>query len=286
MKIKAKLEPGKVALVTGGSSGIGKAIACGLAERGMHVWLVAQRKDLLDSARIEVETHRKNQNQVIGTVSADVSDWDQVRMAVRQLSEKSGPPDLLVNSAGVTHPGYVEKLDLNIFNWMMEVNYFGTVYMTKEVLPVMLKRGSGYILNISSMGGIIGAFGYTAYAASKFAVRGFTDALRQEIGLLGIGVSILFPSDTDTPQLEYENNFKPPETKALGNLSGSMNATDVARVTLKGIERGKYLIIPNFEGNFWYLLNRLLGSAGSNLLLDQIIANARKKNNVSHVKEA
>ena len=136
------------------------------------------------------------------------------------------------------------------------------------------------------MGGIIGAFGYTAYAASKFAVRGFTDALRQEIGLLGIGVSILFPSDTDTPQLEYENNFKPPETKALGNLSGSMNATDVARVTLKGIERGKYLIIPNFEGNFWYLLNRLLGSAGSNLLLDQIIANARKKNNVSHVKEA
>lgn len=199
MKIKAKLEPGKVALVTGGSSGIGKAIACGLAERGMHVWLVAQRKDLLDTARIEVETHRKNQSQMIGTVSADVSDWDQVRSAVNLVSVKSGPPDLLVNSAGVTHPGYVEKLDLNIFNWMMEVNYFGTVYMTKEVLPVMLKRGSGYILNISSMGGIIGAFGYTAYAASKFAVRGFTDALRQEIELFGIGVSILFPSDTDTP---------------------------------------------------------------------------------------
>lgn len=285
MKIKAKLQPGKVALVTGGSSGIGKAIACGLAERGMHVWLVAQRKDLLDTARKEVETHRKNQNQVIGTVSADVSDWDQVRSAVNIICEKSGQPDLLVNSAGVTHPGYVEKLDINIFNWMMEVNYFGTVYMTKEVLRSMLTQGSGYILNISSMGGIIGAFGYTAYGASKFAVRGFTDALRQELKFLGIGVSILFPSDTDTPQLDYENEFKPPETKALGNLSGSMTASDVAKITLRGIERGQYFIIPNFEGNFWYLLNRVLGSAGSNLLLDSIITSAVKKKN-SHMKEA
>jgi len=285
MKIKAKLQPGKVALVTGGSSGIGKAIACGLAERGMHVWLVAQRKDLLDTARKEVETHRKNQNQVIGTVSADVSDWDQVRSAVNLICEKSGQPDLLVNSAGVTHPGYVEKLDINIFNWMMEVNYFGTVYMTKEVLRSMLTQGSGYILNISSMGGIIGAFGYTAYGASKFAVRGFTDALRQELKFLGIGVSILFPSDTDTPQLDYENEFKPPETKALGNLSGSMTASDVAKITLRGIERGQYFIIPNFEGNFWYLLNRVLGSAGSNLLLDSIITSAVKKKN-SHMKEA
>ena len=135
------------------------------------------------------------------------------------------------------------------------------------------------------MGGIIGAFGYTAYGASKFAVRGFTDALRQEMKLFGIGVSILFPSDTDTPQLEYENKFKPPETKALGNLSGSMNANDVARVTLKGIERGQYLIIPNIEGNFWYLLSRFLGSAGSNLILDSIIKSAVKKKN-SPIKEA
>ncbi len=166
----------------------------------------------------------------------------------------------------------------------MEVNYFGTVYMTKEVLRSMLTQGSGYIVNISSMGGIIGAFGYTAYGASKFAVRGFTDALRQELKFLGIGVSILFPSDTDTPQLDYENEFKPPETKALGNLSGSMTASDVAKITLRGIERGQYFIIPNFEGNFWYLLNRVLGSAGSNLILDSIITSAVKKKN-SHMKE-
>src|SRR4030043_5981 len=145
MKIKRKLEPGKVAVVTGGSSGIGKAIACGLASRGMDVWLVARRKDVLDSARIEVEYHRQNTSQMIGVVSADVSELDQVQTTVKKESKKSGPPDLLVNSAGVAHPGYVQELDMNIYNWMMEGNYFGTVYMTKEILRLMLEKGSGYI---------------------------------------------------------------------------------------------------------------------------------------------
>ena len=285
MKIKAELKPGKVALVTGGSSGIGKAIACGLAERGMHVWLVAQRSELLNEARKEVETRRVDQNQKIGIVSADVSQWDQVRTAVKQVTDSSGPPDLLVNSAGVTHPGYVEKLDLNIFSWMMEVNYFGTVYMTKEMLPAMIKRGSGYILNISSGAGYVGVFGYSAYAASKYAVRGFSDVLRQEMKLYGIGVSTMYPSDTDTPQLAYENRFKPPETKALGNFGGSMSAEDVAKVAIKGIERGKYYIFPNFESWFWIRLSEL--SRGLfDFVEDKIIAGASKKKNISQTKEA
>src|SRR4030042_5660242 len=285
MKIKAKLEPGKVALVTGGASGIGKAIACGLASRGMDVWLVAQRKDLLTTARLEVETHRENQSQKIDTVSADVSVLDQVQLAVEKVIEKSGPPDLLVNSAGVTHPGYVQELDINIFKWMMEVNYFGTIYMTKEVLLGMVKKGSGYIVNISSMAGMISIFGYTAYAASKFAVKGFSDALRQEMKLHYIGVSVVLPSDTDTPQLEYEKRIKPFETKALGSISGSMTADEVAKDTLTGIERGRYMIIPGLEGKVLYHLNGLLG-LGINPIIDYIIADAIKKKNSYHSKEA
>jgi 3-dehydrosphinganine reductase len=284
MKIKAKLEPGKVALVTGGSSGIGKSIACGLVERGMDVWLVAQRKDLLDSARKEVETHRKNPNQKIGTVSADVSDWDQVRMAVKQISEKSGSPDLLVNSAGVAHPGYVQELDLIIFTWMMEVNYFGTVYVTKEVLPAMLKRGSGYIVNISSIAGFLGTFGYTAYGASKFAVRGFSDALRAEMKLHGIGVSILFPPDTETAQLEYESHYKPLETKALSGSTKTISPDVVAHETIKGIERGRYIILPGLESKLIYILNGMIGG-GLSFYMDQIIAKASKKPISSYSKE-
>ena len=285
MKIKAQLEPGKIAIVTGGSSGIGKAIACSLFNRGLDVWLVAQRKELLESARKEVELHRRNQNQIVNVISADVSELDQVYRVVKIVTEKSGAPDLLVNSAGVAHPGYVQDLDINIFSWMMEVNYFGTVYMTKQVLPFLLKNGSGYIINISSIAGIISVIGYTAYAASKFAVKGFTDALRQELKLHGIGVSLVLPSDTDTPQLEYENKIKPPETKALGSMTGSMSPDEVAKVTLSGIEHGKYLIIPGLEGKVLYHLNGLL-RGGVNPIIDMLIADAIKKKNSSHKKEA
>src|SRR4030066_2542112 len=285
MKIKAKLEPGKVALVTGGSSGIGKAIVCALAEQGMDVWLVAQREDLLESACKEVEIHRKNQSQNIRMVSADVSDLNQVRTAVKEIMDISGSIDLLVNSAGVVHPGYVEQLDLHIFNWMMEVNYFGTVYMTKEVLPAMIKRGSGYIANISSGAGLISYFGYTAYAASKFAVRGFTQALRQEMKVRGIGVSIVYPPDTDTPQLEYENQFKPPETKALSGTGGLMSPDVVASTILKAISRGQYRIIPGFELKLYYRLSCLSESL-LHFIIDQIISNAQKKKNSSLKQEA
>jgi 3-dehydrosphinganine reductase len=276
MKIKAQLMPGKIALVTGGSSGIGKAIACSLVERGMHVWLLAQRKDLLNSTRLEVETHRKNPDQQIATVSADVSDWDQVRKAIQFISENSGIPDLLVNSAGVTHPGYVESLDLNIFSWMMEVNYFGTVYVTKELLPSMIDRGSGYIVNISSIAGFMGTFGYSAYGASKFAVKGFSDVLRAEMKLHNVGVSVVFPPDTQTPQLEYESGIKPPETKALSGNTKVLSAEQVAAETISSIEKGKYNILPGFDGKLIYRLNGLFGGVLT-AYMDSIVAKANGK---------
>ncbi len=284
MKIKAQLGPGKIAVVTGGSSGIGKAIACGLAERGMDIWLVAQRQDVLESALIEVKAHRKDQTQNFYTFSADVSDLDQVRKTMHTITDKSGVPDLLVNSAGVTHPGYVQDLDMNIFEWMMEVNYFGTVYMTKEAIPGMIKRGSGYILNVSSGSGVVSTFGYTAYGASKFAVHGFSEALRMEMKVHGIGVSILFPSDTDTPQLAYENQFKPPETRAINSLAGANRAEDVAKSSLRSIEHGQYFILTNFDSKFLYIVNRL--SPGLlRYILDTIIANTVKKNGRDTSKE-
>jgi 3-dehydrosphinganine reductase len=284
MRIKAKLEPGKVAVVTGGSSGIGKAIACELAERGMHVWLLAQRKDILESAQKEVERHRKDENQVIGIVSVNVSDLNQVRKTMSFVTEKCGPPDLLVNSAGVTHPGYVETLDIEIFKWMMEVNYFGTVYMIKEVLPAMIKRGSGYILNVCSGSGVASTFGYTAYGASKFAVHGFSEALRMEMKSHGIGVSIVFPSDTDTPQLAYENRFKPPETRAVNSLAGLNKPEDVAKCTIRSIEQGQYFILTNFESKFWYVVVRLFPGL-LRYILDTIVDNTIKKENMQDNKK-
>ena len=285
MKIKAQLEPGKVAVITGGSSGIGKAIAIDLFKHGMDVWLVAQRIEILESTRKEVEAHRRNQNQKVEIISADVSDLDQVKRTVKQVTESSGPPYLLVNSAGVTQPGYIQEQDINIFRWMMEVNYYGTLYMCKEVIPALINQRSGYILNISSFAGYLGGFGYTAYGASKFAVRGFTEALRQEMKPFGIGVTIIYPSDTDTPQLEYEKKFKPVETEALANFAGAMSAAQVAEVALKGIERGQYVIFPALEGKFWVQINRLSSSL-LQFIIDLIVADAVKKKNTARQKEA
>jgi 3-dehydrosphinganine reductase len=185
----------------------------------------------------------------------------------------------------VAHPGYVQDLDLDIFTWMMEVNYFGTVYVTKELIPAMLRRGSGFIVNISSVAGFIGTFGYTAYGASKFAVRGFSDALRAEMKLHNIGVALVFPPDTQTAQLEYENKIKPAETKALAGNTSVMTAEDVATEIIRGIERGKYIILPGLESKLIYRLNSIVGG-GLRYYMDQVVAKASKRTNSSKTKEA
>ena len=105
--------------------------------------------------------------------------------------------------------------------------------------------------------------------------------LRQEMKPHGIGVSIVFPSDTDTPQLEYENKFKPVETKALANFTGAKKAEEVAKVVIKGIERGKFNIFTALEGKIWVTVNRLSPDL-LQFIIDRIIAGAIKKKNTAH----
>ena len=113
--------------------------------------------------------------------SVDVRHPEEVAELIEKVTHQAGVPDIVINSAGVAHPGYVQELDLDIYHWMMDVNYYGTVHVVKAVLPAMLERGSGYIVNIGSVASRIGVFGYTAYSGSKFAVAGFTDVLRMEL---------------------------------------------------------------------------------------------------------
>lgn len=265
----------RIALITGGSSGIGLALAHLLAEAGAHVWLLARRKAALEAALAALP---RASGQRCGIVAADVSDWRQVQAAVERIGSEVGVPDLVVNSAGVTHPGYVQEIPLEIFRQMIEVNYLGTVHLVKAVLPGMMARGSGHIVNISSAAGFLGVFGYTAYGASKFAVRGFSDVLRAELRPLGIRVSIVFPPDTDTPQLAYENQFKPPETKALAGSAGVLSPRQVAEEILRNVARGRYVILPGLEMKLIYRLSGLLGNAVYPLM-DWMIQNARRKIN-------
>ncbi len=261
----------RLVLITGGSSGIGLALAHKLAAQGGRVWLLARRRKALEEALAGLD----GASGRCGMLVADVADWKQVQAAAKRLEREDGPPDLVINSAGVTHPGYVQDIPLEIFRQMMDINYMGTVHVVKALLPGMIARGAGQIVNICSAAGFLGVFGYTAYGASKYAVRGFSDTLRAEVKPLGIRVSIAFPPDTDTPQLAYENQFKPPETRALAGNAGVLSAEQVAEAILRGVERGRYVILPGFENKMLYRLSGLLGNAVYPLM-DWMIAGARR----------
>ena len=271
---------GKLALVTGGSSGIGLAMARLLAAEGARVWILARRHERLRRALNSLASVNGNQP---GMLAADVSDWHQVEAAVQHVTEAAGVPDLLINCAGVTFPGYLQGIQLEVFRHMMDVNYFGTLYMVRAVVPGMVERGSGHIVNISSSGGFVTGPGYVAYSPTKYAVRGFSDALRAELKPLGLQVSLVFPPDTDTRQLAFEKRLKSPELQYVSDHAsigpfklGKLSPHEVAKAIIRDIKRGKYIILPGTGNYAMYHLIRYLGNLVYPMTDDQW-AEARRK---------
>lgn len=294
----------KNVIITGGSSGIGKATAKLLASEGANVFILARGQGKLDQALLEIEAERVNPDQRFEAFSADVTSYAQVEAAIAAIAEANGPPDILINCAGMVYPGHFDQLPMSSFRDQMDLNYFGTLHMVKAVLPHMKKRGSGHIVNISSFGGVFGGFGYSAYGASKFAVCGFTEALRAELKPHNIAVSLTLPSDTETPQLEKERELRPREIElisgtgeaenlarpsefiaywlakfVLSDNGDAMNPNQVARAILKGIKTRRYLIFPDTMLKIVYYLRGLLIPV-ANWAQDQLVEVARRERGV------
>jgi 3-dehydrosphinganine reductase len=269
----------KLVLITGGSSGIGLSLAKQLAQAQANVWILARRPEQLDKAIEEIETCRKNPSQKFGRIEADVSDEQQINDELSKFIETNGVPDILINSAGYARPGMFNDLDSDVFRQEMNVNYFGMIYSCKKIVPGMVARGSGHIINISSMAGFIGTIGYTAYCGSKFAVRGFTDTLRSELKKFGVKVSIVFPPDTRTPGFEVENRYKPAITKTFTEDNGGVfEPDDVAKVILKDAAKGKYTILPGSSTGAWYFIYGIGMSLDIiNPVMDYMLGQAWKK---------
>ena len=253
----------QLVLITGGSSGIGLALAKNLASRGSNVWIMARRPQILQTALQEIEKYRINQNQIFGALTADVSDEDQVNRTLDYFLKENGIPDLVINSAGITYPGHFEEIPADAFRQVININYLGMVYVLKKIVPEMIARKSGYIVNISSLAGFGGVYGYSAYGPSKFAVSGLSETLLFELKYYGIKVSVVFPADTETPQLEEDRRMRPDVTEALSSDNASaMSPEKTAELIIKGIHRGQYAITPGFDSTWMYHARHTLSKFG------------------------
>ena len=239
---------GKIAFVTGGSSGIGLSTAKLLSERGVKVIIASRDEDKLKRAVKKI-------NPAPEYMVMDLSKISSVESGVSSFLKENDPPDILVNCAGISHPGHFDELSIDVIEETIETNLMGTILITRLFYPHM-KSGSS-IVNVGSFAGFMGLYGYTAYSASKFGITGFSEALRMELKKKGINVSLILPSDTMTPQLERENLTKPKELKKVSSTIKPIDPEKVAESIIRVIVTGKFLVIPTFSGKLTYLIYRL-----------------------------
>jgi short-subunit dehydrogenase len=220
---------GKVVLITGASSGIGALVARLLSQCGAIPVLTARSHAKL--LEVSATIHGEHAVYVM-----DVTSEEQIREVVSQVQQRYGKIDVLLNNAGYGEFVPFSEATLSHFEQMMDVNYMGTVRCTHAVLPYMLQSGTGHIVNVASIAGKLATAKSTGYSATKHAVLGLTNALRQELRHTGIKVSAVNPGPIDTPFF----NRADPEGTYVRNIRWFMMSPDkVAKAIVNVIERRK-----------------------------------------------
>jgi short-subunit dehydrogenase len=241
---------GSRAIITGASSGIGRAIALDLARQGGKVVCLARREDRLQALAEEIESF----GGTIAWIAGDVTDRTARAAAIEAAKAKFGGLDTLVNNAGVGGIGPFETADPGRVRRIMEVNFFALVEMTRSALPLLKAGNRPIIVNISSIVGRRGVPHNSEYSASKFAVQGFSESIRAELAVSGVDVLVVSPGTTDTEffdqVVESKGGPKWPEHKAV-------TAETVARATIRAMRRGSHEITPYFWGKILVLMNRV-----------------------------
>jgi 3-dehydrosphinganine reductase len=263
-------------VVTGGSSGIGLATAQAYASRGYDVAIVGRSPDKLAAAEGVLRAVATEPGQRVATRAADLSTFQAAREAIDSLVADGFALDILVNSAGVIVPGEFESMPLEHFESNMTNGFWSVVYPCRAAVPHMAARGRGHIVNVSSVAGYLGIYGYTGYSAAKFAVMGMSEALRFEMKPVGIDVHVVCPPDTDTPALAYEHTLRPPETDAIAGNIKPIPAKKVAEAIVNGVEKGKYYIIPDATSALYFRLKGLMPELFFQIV-DGDVAKARKR---------
>lgn len=266
---------GKNVVITGGSYGIGKELARAFLREGSNVFIIARDPRKLDAALEDLDAGAKSGRRVAG-FPCDVTDRQGITETIDRIASQEGRINILVNNAGTSVPGYVEELPIDTFESQIRTNYLGTVYATKAALPHLLANDKSAVGITSSLAGIKGIFGYSAYAPSKFALIGFAEVLRAELKARGLQVSVLLPPDTETPGYKEELKVQPVETGVVGGTAGLMQPQTVADRFMKGFKKGKFIIICESTGKLLYKLNGI--SRGfTDFYLDRLVAKGRRE---------
>jgi len=253
-------------LVTGGSSGIGLATAIRYAQKGARVTIVARNQKKLDEALVKLAPHCEEWGQTASAISCDTS--SSYEECVKKLvNDKVGLVDVLVNCAGTSIAGSFTDLDPKHFESMLRTNVLGSIYPTKALLPAMVDKGrGGRIVFVASQVAQVAIHGYTAYAASKWALRGLAEALQMEVKPYGIFVSVCYPPDTDTPGYEAEMMSKPDITKSLSDAGSVFTSEHVANDIVSFSAKGYFGISTGFDG--WLLKQLHPGMSPCNNLFE------------------
>jgi short-subunit dehydrogenase len=251
---------GSRAIVTGASGGIGREIAWQLARQGAQVVLVARREDRLRelAGRIAAAGGRAE------VVAGDLADPQTRQRAVDTAKAAFGGLDVLVNNAGIGAVGLFEHADPHRVRTVMEVNFFALVEMTRLALPLLKQGKKPIVVNVASVFGQRGVPYNSEYCASKFAVRGFSEALRAELSVHGIDVLVVCPGTTDT---EFFDHIIERTGEPAWPRHAPQSAAAVARQTVRAIRHGRHEIVPDTWGKLFCWLNRL-----SPRLVDALLA--------------
>lgn len=232
----------RLIIITGGSSGLGKKLAEVLIAKGARLALIARDKEKLQSTKKTLGAI-PGVDDNIGVFPCDVMNYSAVKKTFNQIEKKMGTPDILINSAGIIKESYFEKQSLDIFNSIQGINFYGTLHCIKAVLPFFKENGGGRIVNISSIAGLMGVFGYSAYCASKHAVAGLSKSLRTELTHQNIKIHLIYPPEFESPMVDDINTYRTVENQVNSQTIPVMKVDTVAAAIIRGIEKNKFEII-------------------------------------------
>ena len=251
---------GAVAAVTGCASGIGRALAINLAREGCHVAI----SDINESGLKETTDLIENKNVKISTHKLDVADREQVYRWADEVVKEHGKVNIIINNAGVTVGQSLEDITYEDYEWIMGINFWGVVYGSKAFLPYIKDQPEGHIVNISSINGFITWPHNGSYCSAKFAVKGFTETLLQEMRGTSVGVSCVHPGGIKTNIVRNARlrnlDLETTQEEAAGNFDKICltTADKAARVIIKGIKKNKRRMLVGADARVFDWLTRAI----------------------------